>query len=379
MNENNQMPDNKLNSIEELRCKQTNLLKRVKNVAAELSASDQVSKCATFDYLLAEVVELLDTLSDLSANPGSAENYLWICDTAISWEKRLSSLSNVFKTDAHVYAPNDLSLQLSPEDALSETELEHIVARLAKVIYTNRLRKDHHVDYKKDEDWYQAEVFLTLEILDGNINFARRINSLSYPRLEKVWFSEVRELIAYLDWENDAGALADPHDVDHNLKAWEDLKNRLLDSKIKKPLSEFGETKRYLEENYVTQIGDRYLLDDEKLETAGAYNIIRLKSDRIRKVAGQWDADRYWDHDRNWKDAKTYVQKFYENIIPAVNGDVKSAEKVIEAFNFSLKSNTGFTYEGAWRIINSFEMAVAIYFISMETLENIAMLSEQPG
>ena len=375
MSENNQIIDNQLSIAEELKSKHAHLLKRVKDVAAELSASDQASKCATFNYLLNEVDKLIDTLSDLSANPGTAENYLWIYETAISWESRLSSIINAFKTDAFAPAPNDFLPRPTSGNALSETELEQIVAHLAKLIYADRVKKGRHENHNKDEDWYRAEVFLALKILEGTINFAYRINSRSYTRLEKIWFSEIRELITVLDSENDGEVLADSHTIDHYLEAWKAVKNRLLDPKLKKPLSDFGEARRHLEEHYVTRNGDSYVLDDNKLEKAGDYNIIRLKSDRIRKVAAQWDTDRYWDHDRNWTDAKIYVQKFYENIIPAVQGNVKSAKKVIEAFNYSMKSSAGNSDKDALKIINSFEMALATYFISMETLENISISS----
>ena len=397
MNENNLMPERAPNMIEKLKHEQANLLLRVK-AAAELSPKDRgyyagepanpdelgtmLPKCITLQTLKIEkdktlsddLIKFLDDLSKLSANPGSTENYLWICDTVISWENRLSAMLNISHTVPLSNPPADLLPRLARGNALSEDELDLRVTSLARVVYAYRIRKDHRSDDdRKDEDWNKAEVFLALDILNGTINFAGRISSDSYPRLEKIWLAQVRELIAYLGWERNGGVIGDPHTSEHYVKAWTDLKMRLLEPTIKATVSEFGEAKRYLEKNYVIQVGTHYKIDHNKLNKAGYLNIIQIKSNRIREVAGQWDSDRNWDNDRNWFDAETYVKLYYENIIPAVMGDTESAQKVIDAFDYSMKSGTGSFYRGAHRIINVFEMALAIYFLSIETLNKISL------
>ena len=186
--------------------------------------------------------------------------------------------------------------------------------------------------------------------------------------------AEIRQLLAYLGWESSGSILFDPHTEDHYLYAWEDFSKRLRSSANKVISDEFGEAKRYLEEKYVTLTDDGYRIDYKKIDKAGEYNIIKIKSDRILKVTGQRDHGRYWDHERNWYDAEIYVRMYYENIIPAVmTADEKSINAVIRAFDYSMKGGMESAYKGAYRIINAFEMALAIYFLSTTALENVSL------
>jgi len=67
------------------------------------------------------------------------------------------------------------------------------------------------------------------------------------------------------------------------------------------------------------------------------------------------------------------VHRYYENIIQAVMDDTEGSQKAIDAFDCSMKSGTGSAYKGACQLINSFEMILALYLLSIETLGKITL------
>ena len=105
----------------------------------------------------------------------------------------------------------------------------------------------------------------------------------------------------------------------------------------------------------------RYNIENKKIEKAGKDSILRIKSRKVREEASKWDANLYWDDEKNWSIAEYYVKQYYENIIPAVmDRDKECAFAIMNAFNYSMK--------GPYRIINTFEMALAVYFISTDAI-----------
>ncbi|MCX7114261.1 MAG: hypothetical protein NTX45_30160 [Proteobacteria bacterium] len=394
----NSTTDNKLVSLEDLKIEEGKLLQRVKDVAELLSQNINQNNASVLDgdadelpiitpelvklknNLLDDIEGFLDTLEKVSRYPATVEIYLWVCDSAVNWENRLSSLFNVSKIVKLAPAPEDLLPPLARGDALSEKELVSRVDNLAKVVRAYRIGKDRkenrEVNEKDITDWdtHQAEVFLAIDILDGTINFPRRISSDSYHRLEKVWMAEVQDLLAYLNWKANGARSFDPQTVNHYTKAWEEFTKRLKAPENKAVSAEFGEAKRYLEKKYVTLTDQGYKIDRDKMNQKGELDIIKIKSNRIAQQTLAWDRDRDWDHDRNWRDAEIYVRKYYENIIPAVmDADPKSTEEVIKAFDYSMKGGAGAEYKHSYRIINSFEMAIAIYFLSVPVLDKLSL------
>ena len=150
MTDSSPIPHRKLGTLNDLKREHADLLQRMKKAAAELSVSERLHcvseraakdpdepavsspECVTLEPLLDDVDIFLNTLSTLSADPGTVENYLWICDTAVNWEHRLSGTLNVSRTVPLAHAPTDLLPSLAPGDALSETELDSRVTSLGK-------------------------------------------------------------------------------------------------------------------------------------------------------------------------------------------------------------------------------------------------------
>jgi hypothetical protein len=370
-----------VNSISKLRQEHDDLYKRVVEEAASLTRRGTVHcvaelakggtngsstlspQCAHLKQLLDEVDAFLKHLSNLSANPETVENYLWLCDTAVRWEHVFSSKLNLPKSVPLSQPPVNLLPPLPPGDSLSKEELDTWVEKCAQVVWAYRSKRTRHYESTPEEmkwDWSQAEVFLASDILDGTLNFARRIGASSYWRLEQVGLFEVRQLLAYLDWEQSAGIFDDRSDSDmnyHYLKACAHIREKLLAAHVKASSAEFGEAKRYLEEHYL--VGNNKL-DYKKLEQSGKYNIIAIKANRIKEMT------KCEDEMKNWCAAETYVKMFYENIVPAVMTDKpNNIEAVLKAFHFSLSS------EHSYHIINSFEMALAVYFLKADTIAKL--------
>ena len=95
-------------------------------------------QAVTLKPLLKGVDKFLKCLSEFSANPGTVENYIWICDTAVSFAYKLSNMLIVFRSVKLHNAPSNLLPRLAPGDALSESELDQRVTSLAKIVYAYR-------------------------------------------------------------------------------------------------------------------------------------------------------------------------------------------------------------------------------------------------
>ena len=368
------------NDIDKLQIKNDRLIEQVKEAASKLTDEERLKFAVSLSLsdlnesyeepiqfthlkpLISAVDSHLRQLEALSSNPGSIENYLWICDTAVGWEHRLADLFNISKTTALVAAPSNLLPRLDPSTALTEQEIDSRVKSLARVVYSYRVRKGNVYSDDQELDWHRAEVFLANDILDGTIDMARRVSSISYWRLEKIWMDEVLELAAYLDWEADGAITLDPKTESYYLNAWKNFRQRIMSPSLKASTTEFGEVKRYLEEHYISAVSaTKYVLDYGKNP---ANDIVRIKSNKVYYEVATWDTDRHWNNEKCWLDAERYTKLYYENIIPAViEADETAADAVFQAFDYSLK--------GAHRIINTFEMAIAIYFLPIKALARL--------
>ena len=367
-----------------LKREKSSLIEKVKRVSSNLSPTDRMAcaselvlydlkrldalsvSCERLKPLIDAVDKHLKGLEELSRNPSTVEDYLWICDTAIVWEHQLSELLNISRKVPLANAPSTLLPPLDPGDALSEKELDLRIDSLIKLVSAYRLRKEGPGWDKQsldETDKRRAEIFLANDILDGTIDFAHRISSRSYSRLEKIWMSEVRDLLAYLECVAQGADLFDPNTMQHYFRACDDFAKRIKAFEFKAPTSDFGEAKRYLEAKYVKFENGHYKLK-ESLSKGDEYSIFHAKSQRIRQEKGKWDHDRFWDDKLNWHNAEKYIRQYYENIIPAVVDKYENcAREVIRAFDFSMR--------GPYRIINAFEMALVIYFVDKDTLKNI--------
>ncbi len=205
-----------------------------------------------------------------------------------------------------------------------------------------------------DEDIFNAHRLFIAQLLDGSIKFSRQIKKNSYSHLEGVWLNDVKQFEAYLLWE-DRGSKWDPVNEKLNYYAVCDrIRQKLLDPSIKASRAEFEQVRAYLEDKY---------LDNEVISSDKINGLIRKKAYRIWEVTGEINTD------KNWADANKYVELYYGNIIPAVTEkNRESTLAILQAFS---SSNN---YESKYLIVNSFEVAVAIYFLDNEVIS--ALLGE---
>jgi hypothetical protein len=202
-------------------------------------------------------------------------------------------------------------------------------------------------------DWYTAQVFLASDILDGFPNFAGRIASTSYWRVEEVWVKSVKRLRAYFIWQRRGNGVDPTHEKDDYFQACEQLRDMLVNKDMKARLEEFGEPKAYLE--------SRYLSDGKIDQNKPSMKIlISKKAERIWQVTGETDQA------KNWLNAEIYVRMFYESIIPAVlENDREKTLTVLKAFQYSKAPENSF-----W-VINCFEVALAIYFLDPDIIQEL--------
>ena len=238
---------------------------------------------------------------------------------------------------------------VTSESPLSEEELKGWIDTHTK--YSAQVRKSRLQPVDGEDIKHYAEQALAFDILDGKINFARRLAPTSYYRLETVWLWEVKCVKAYLIWEDRQGGVDPTYEEKDYDNACEHIR-KLLETQVKGTISEFQVPKSYLMAKYFQSDGK---IDEEKCK--------KLISDKIERIKQKTNET---DDKTNRENAIAYVKKFYENIIPAVEDDnPDNVLAVLNAFKFSKAS------EHRFLVINSFEAALAIYFLNPKTIKGL--------
>jgi hypothetical protein len=203
----------------------------------------------------------------------------------------------------------------------------------------------------EEQDWCAAELVFALEVLEGRLHLTRRLDSNTWPLLEKEWLSDVKRTKAYLLWE-DRGDDPDRHRRDYD-DACAALRGRLVDERAKAPVHDFDVVEKYLRERFLSQ--DRF--DERK---PAARELLERKAQRISRTSPDQDSFGDWCH------ACEYARMFYDNILPAVHKkDQDATLAVLKAFQFSRAP------ENRYLIIDCFEAAIAIYFLDAGTIRGI--------
>ena len=227
------------------------------------------------------------------------------------------------------------------ETPLSEEEVNHWIRTHAK--YSAAVRQARKLPQGDDERY--AEQALADDILEGIINFARRIAPQSYKFLEEIWSNEVIQAKAHLLWE------ADQTYGDTWEQASEHLRGLLIMQR-KATKEEFQSPKAYLE--------DKYLQPDGKIDWKKAQPLVDKKADRIQEMKPDET-----NREKNKQNARIYIEMFYEHIIPGVLTD--DSEHVLNV----LKSFQHGAAPAGHMIINAFEAALAIYFLNPEVIQKL--------
>ncbi|MGA2402539.1 MAG: hypothetical protein ABSG91_12675 [Syntrophobacteraceae bacterium] len=251
----------------------------------------------------------------------------------------------------------------TPQQTISDELFHFLISNAAHTMSVVRKYKellgdpaslDKYPDSPEDReaDWHNGCAFLALKVLNGTI-FIHEIDPLSYRHFKQVWLRKIKEVIAYLIWlERQIRHKQGDSESDY-FKACEHLRDVLLHSN-KLTRHDFKETKDYLERNYLTT---DWKLDESKIETK---ELIGTKACRIWQITGRDDET------SNWLHARIYTKMFYENIIPAViEDDPEKTLSVLKAFQFSEAP------ENRFRIINCFELLLAVYFLNPSIIRAI--------
>ncbi len=348
-------------SIEEIKNLHNNIVREAAESGLEMADDTKTF----FDSKKSEIDDLIENMENFSKKMFSFEDYQWLSQAAIQWQMIYSSTFNQPKS-INVSAPPLGSLPtLSGQCAWTESEIDDWINMVASIRGRMRVRLlgRESTEEEMRMDWRYSQAMFASEVLNGRVNFARRISHTSYPLLEREWLKYVKCLRAYFNWERrnwkiDQTAISSDYD-----DACKHLRNMMVEKDIKASSSEFGEARAYIEKNFLTEKGKI------ARKRPSVMMAIARKAERIYGTTGSAD------NLRNWSLAEEYIEMFYENIIPAVllQDDEAKHEKVLsvlKAFQFSKNP------ERRLLVINCFEAALAIYFLDRNIILKIWKGSE---
>lgn len=321
--------------------------------------AELLAQSEKYTSLLAEVDQFLEAMKTLFGTSTSLEDNLWLINATVLWKGVFTSILNIPRLISLGNPPQHLlpSLPSTSGSALTELELNELVYKYAKYFEVARLAKGN-IPYSEKEwltDLGLANTFLASEILDGKVNFARRLSSSSYYRLEQFWLKDIKDFRAYFVWLNRHGEFNDGHREEDYLQVCDHIRDMLFNKQIKALPMEFGEAKQYLERQY---LNSNLEVDEDKAKW-----IIQIKANRMAELQ-ELNGDNGF---QNWVDAKAYVKMFYENIIPAVLDDnAEAVLAILKAFQFTRIDQKQQIVKH--HIVNCFEATLATYFISPERI-----------
>lgn len=195
------------------------------------------------------------------------------------------------------------------------------------------------------QDWYDACRFLTLDVILGKVDFARLVDPSGYEFLDAVWLDDVKQLHAYLMWEKSNSDGGFQRETDFYYPACNEIEARLF--RYKSDVA-FESVAQWWKERYQTSISPALSRSDAICE------VIHRKADRIRERTGRADDA------ANLAAAKQYVDAFYFQLIPAVQGQ---NEEAIECIYRALRN----TIHGC-ELVTGLEAAIASAFIDFSSV-----------
>lgn len=325
-----------------------------------------------------QINDLLQSLINFASQVTSINDYNWIREACYKWgvlgdyiDLKLPLFDTVEAGEKSKKLGEKI-LSLLPEELpeissttkISKEYLEKEAYRLGefrkeRLIIENRSQIHQLIPSSLDEiklDYYNACTYFSSKILEGKLDPTYQVPPELYECLEEVWLEEVKHLKAYENWQKEGAnrIYEESTTVNYYFQACQQITASLVAPYIKAPLSRFKEAKKYLKDNYLTEEGK---LDEDK-----SNKLIEIKSYRI------WETTKNWNHSENWLSAQQYVEDFYENIIPAVvDSNPESITKVKNAIQ-AIKD------PAHYHIINCFEVALVIYFLPSEVLQDVEKL-----
>lgn len=319
--------------------------------------ADSDSTMQVAEPLNAQIEELLSEIGEVSARSRSLDEYRWAEGMLSAWQAVYSTVLNrpmpiPLERPKHVLVA-DLPPVRDPGRLYSEEEFRRQIDTIAGTIASTRISILGRCssDQEMRRDWSYAETYLAGEILDGKINLPKRIGRNLYGHLERIWIKYVKCLWAFFNWVNRGRPLYGFGDPSDYRGPCAHLQSLLVNARMKASVAEFEPIRSYLR--------DRYLDSNGKVDLKKPHlrALVETKANRI------YGLTRDSDSLKNWLGAEAYVQLYYENIIDAVEtADEERTLRVLKAFQFSKAPENGF------RVINCFEVAIAIYFLDPDVI-----------
>lgn len=372
--------------------------------------------------LIDKINSLIEDIIELSEIVDSFDDYRWLSNAITKWQ---SVFSTIFEAPRIIMLSQPKSTWLPPTPSVfTEKEINNWLKCYAEFIWYARRAESGRENSNPLYHWHTAEVLFASEVLDGKINFASRISSKSYWRLENIWLKEVKCLMAYFNWEwvkrksifldhvrdyfeacnhirkmlcnkkeecfkltnFSLQSLRNEGIPDYVLESLKNLENKEFkedelalkaventigkkqtnkyqDLILKHAKDEKGIKARPSEFNEAKNyIQEHYLGEDGKL-------LPKERESKLCELIGKkacriYETTGSRDDEKNWVHAETYVKMFYENIIPAVvEKDKEKVLRVLKAFQFSKMNH--------FLIINCFETALAIYFLDPYIIQRL--------
>ncbi|HEV8072469.1 MAG TPA: hypothetical protein VGP76_32420 [Planctomycetaceae bacterium] len=325
------------------------LLERINQFVARLRrTARQIQTTHDFERVNELALELQSTFSNVLQIPRDVHDEIGLPDS-------LEQLAPTLRR----FAPDEVDAYLAG--------LAHDISRHRKLSHLSRLvsrltRQPELIDTwilsTHDEtlqDWYNACLFLATEVLSGEIRFVEQLKSDSFMHLQMVWLDDVKELLAYLEWERNGEQGAPYLKHASYYGACQTLHERVLDPELKSPPENFKEIFGWWAEQKYPQ---RYLFD------AGSQRYPQLRPLIERKARRIWDKSLCGDANAHWQSAERFVLQFYGNIISAIRDrDKDAASEVLAAIRCDS--------EHPVEILNAFEAALVIYGLDAELIASL--------
>lgn len=320
-----------------------------------------------------KIIGLIHDIQSVSPEIRSSEDFVLLSSWLEKWQLVLwSSLGIPFEVH-HPVPKQPLSHRLPLKPKLSESDIYKWIEE--KAYYISKDRKDLFLEtlrtspealkmivdqphrvlellggvdcVESKKDWRNAEIHFAKSVLDGVIDFGRELGWESYHYLEEQWYDDVKRLEAYLIWEKRTKEGQERNSILNYNEACEKMQNKLIDESLKGSINDFVDVKNYLQTKYldlegcISDIKCRQLAEDKVARLTDTSSGVALSEDDAKKLV--------YD----------YLKGFYESIVSAVEGDERSVQMVLDTLEPRRESNR-------YKIVNCFEIAIPIYFISTD-------------
>lgn len=313
------------------------------------NTQEKATKFAREKYqqqFIEEADALLAILDQAFHETVTLDEYTWLVNTALQWQIAFSSVLDVPKNIRIPGPPTELwasSSQLSIDDITARvTSQADLLSKIRRAQASQLAFRKPSSQEERDLDWYQAETYFALEIIDRRLDLATKVPPGAYCYLERVWLRDLIRMKAYFRYLDKAPTLVQSDDEAREDYFWAcNHYRRLLIHGEKSSNIDFLPVSMYIKENFLDKSG-------EEVDATKVAFLIENKARQCHIIK----------HAECVQTVRKFVYAFYNNIIPAV---VARDEAALMAVQDAIILSEG--PASLLSIMNSFEAAIAIYFL----------------